>query len=80
VGRPGWGGSTSDTDRARALAALESTYWLTTGAGAMLAPLLIATTSVRTALIVVGAALPLSVAITKLVPMTVATAARPAAA
>ena len=70
---------TSDVHRGRAFAALESTYWLTTGAGAMLAPLLIATTSIRTALVVVGAALPVSVAVTKLVPTTVATAARPAA-
>jgi predicted MFS family arabinose efflux permease len=71
---------TSDTHRARAFAALESTYWLTTGAGAMLAPLLIATTSARTALLVAGAALPVAIALTRLVPLKVATAARPAAA
>ena len=51
---------TRDEHRARAFAALESTYWLTTGAGAMLAPLLIHTTGVRGALLIAGAGLPLT--------------------
>ena len=66
--------------RARAFALLESSYWLTTGAGAMLAPLVIALTSPRGALVVAGVALPLAAVLTKLVPLRVATAARPAAA
>ncbi|RKQ91107.1 putative MFS family arabinose efflux permease [Solirubrobacter pauli] len=71
---------THDGVRARAFALLESTYWLTTGAGAMLAPLVIALTSPRGALVVAGAALPLAALLTRLVPLRVATAARPAAA
>jgi len=70
---------TRDEHRARAFAALESTYWLTTGAGAMLAPLLIHTTGVRGALLIAGAGLPLTLLLTRLVPLKVATAVRPAA-
>jgi hypothetical protein len=44
--------------RARAFGVVESTYWLTTGAGAMLAPPLVAFAGPRTALALVGAALP----------------------
>ncbi|MDA0184686.1 MFS transporter [Solirubrobacter phytolaccae] len=71
---------THDAVRARTFARLESSYWLTTGAGAMLAPLVIALTSPRGALVIAGAALPLAALLTKLVPLRVATAARPAAA
>jgi MFS family permease len=44
--------------RARAFGVVESTYWLTTGAGAMLAPPLVALVGARAALALVGAALP----------------------
>jgi hypothetical protein len=47
-----------DSVRARAFGVVESSYWLTTGAGAMLAPAVIALTSPRAALAIVGAALP----------------------
>lgn len=47
-----------DGVRARAFAVVESSYWLTTGAGAMLAPALVALVGPRTALALVGAALP----------------------
>ena len=47
-----------DRVRARAFAVVESSYWLTTGAGAMLAPLVVAAAGLRGALIIVGAALP----------------------
>ncbi len=47
--------------RARAFGVVESTYWLTTGAGAMLAPPLVALAGPRTALALVGAALPATV-------------------
>ena len=50
-----------DRVRARAFAVIESSYWLTTGAGAMLAPAIIAVTSPRAALAIVGAALPILV-------------------
>ena len=50
-----------DRVRARAFAVVESSYWLTTGAGAMLAPLVIALAGPRGALAIVGAALPLLV-------------------
>ena len=50
-----------DGVRARAFAVVESSYWLTTGAGAMLAPLVVAVAGPRGALVVVGAALPLIV-------------------
>ncbi|MDA0173099.1 MFS transporter [Solirubrobacter taibaiensis] len=70
---------THDQHRARAFAALESTYWLTTGAGAMLAPLLIHLAGPRGALIIAGAGLPLTLLLTRLVPLKVATAVRPAA-
>jgi predicted MFS family arabinose efflux permease len=51
----------ADAVRARAFAVVESSYWLTTGAGAMLAPPLIALAGPRAALALVGAALPLIV-------------------
>jgi MFS family permease len=62
-----------DGVRARAFAVLESSYWLTTGAGAMLAPVLIALAGPRGALALAGAALPALVlargaALTRLVP------------
>jgi MFS family permease len=44
--------------RARAFGVVESTYWLTTGAGAMLAPAIVALAGPRAALALVGAALP----------------------
>lgn len=47
-----------DGVRARVFAVTESSYWLTTGAGAMLAPALIALAGTRAALAIVGAALP----------------------
>jgi MFS family permease len=50
-----------DSVRARAFAVVESSYWLTTGLGAMLAPLIVALAGPRGALAVVGAALPLVV-------------------
>ena len=74
---------THDSARARAFAVVESSYWLTTGAGAMLAPALIALAGVRGALALVGAVLPLLMlsrwaALSRLAPG--ATGARPAAA
>ena len=45
--------------RARAFAVVESSYWLTTGLGAMLAPLVVHVAGPRGALAVVGAVLPL---------------------
>jgi hypothetical protein len=50
-----------DSVRARAFAVVESSYWLTTGLGAMLAPLVVALAGPRGALAVVGAGLPLVV-------------------
>jgi MFS family permease len=50
-----------DRVRARAFAVVESSYWLTTGAGAMLAPLVVAVAGPRGALVVVGAVLPVIV-------------------
>jgi MFS family permease len=47
-----------DSVRGRAFAVVESSYWLTTGAGAMLAPLLIAVAGPRGALAITGIALP----------------------
>jgi predicted MFS family arabinose efflux permease len=47
-----------DGVRARAFAVVESSYWLTTGTGAMLAPLLIAAVGLRGALVLTGSALP----------------------
>jgi hypothetical protein len=51
----------ADRVRARAFGVVESTYWLTTGAGAMLAPPLVALVGARTALALVAAALPVVV-------------------
>ncbi len=71
-----------DRVRARAFGVVESSYWLTTGAGAMVAPAIVALAGPRAALALVGSALPLIVltryaALSRLAP--VATAARPAA-
>lgn len=73
----------ADGVRARAFGVVESAYWLTTGAGAMLAPLVIELAGPRGALALVGAVLPLLMlsrwaALTRLAPG--ATAARRAAA
>ena len=46
----------------RAFAVVESSYWITTGLGAILAPLLVHLVGLRDALLVVGACLPLLVA------------------
>jgi MFS family permease len=72
-----------DRVRARAFGVLESAYWLTTGAGAILAPAVVALAGPRGALALVGAALPALVvaragALRRLAPG--ATAARPATA
>ncbi len=48
----------SDAVLARAFGVVEGTYWLTTGLGSLLAPLLVALAGVRGALLVVGATLP----------------------
>src|SRR4051794_8963152 len=74
-----------DRVRARAFAVLESSYWLTTGLGAMLAPAVVALAGPRGALLIVGAALPLIViargaSLTRLSRARVATVARPVAA
>jgi MFS family permease len=72
-----------DRVRARAFGVVESAYWLTTGAGAMLAPAVVALAGPRGALVLVGAALPVLV-LTRLNALrrlaTGATAGRPAAA
>jgi hypothetical protein len=47
----------SDRVLARTFAALESSYWLATGAGALLAPLLVGLLGARGALVAVGGAL-----------------------
>jgi len=72
-----------DDVRARAFGVVESSYWLTTGAGAMLAPAIVALAGPRGALALVGVALPVIVlargaALRRLAP--VATGGRPAAA
>ena len=72
-----------DGVRARAFGVIESSYWLTTGAGALLAPAIVALAGPRGALLVVGAALPIIVltrgaALRRLAPA--ATGGRPAAA
>src|SRR4051794_27850881 len=74
-----------DAVRARAFAVVESSYWLTTGLGAMLAPAVVALAGPRGALLIVGAALPLIViargaSLTRLSRARVATVARPVAA
>ncbi len=48
----------ADHLRARAFGVVESSYWLTTGTGAMLAPAVVAIAGPRAALALVGAALP----------------------
>jgi MFS family permease len=50
-----------DAVLARAFGVVEGTYWLTTGLGSLLAPALVAAVGLRTALLVVGAALPVAV-------------------
>ena len=72
-----------DDVRARAFGVVESSYWLTTGAGAMLAPAVVALAGPRGALALVGAALPVIVlarggALRRLAPA--ATGGRPAMA
>ena len=72
-----------DGVRARAFGVIESSYWLTTGAGALLAPAIVALAGPRGALLVVGAVLPIIVltrgaALRRLAPA--ATGGRPAAA
>jgi MFS family permease len=54
---------TSDEVLGRAFAVLESSYWLTTGLGAMLAPAVIAVLGARGAVAAIGACLPLAVAL-----------------
>jgi Major Facilitator Superfamily len=70
----------ADAVRARAFAVVESSYWLTTGAGAMLAPPVVALAGPRGALAIVGAALPLVVLArwAALAGLTAAPAAPPA--
>jgi MFS family permease len=48
----------SDAVLARAFGVVEGTYWLTTGLGSLLAPALVAAAGLRTALLIVGGALP----------------------
>ena len=48
----------SDAVLARAFGVVEGTYWLTTGIGSLLAPLLVVTLGLRSALVVVGVMLP----------------------
>ena len=48
----------SDAVLARAFGVVEATYWLTTGLGSLLAPLLVVLTGLRTTLLIVGATLP----------------------
>src|SRR4029078_12805916 len=50
-----------DDVRARAFGVVESSYWLTTGAGAMLAPAIVALAGPRGALTLVAAAPPVAV-------------------
>jgi MFS family permease len=54
---------TSDEVLGRAFAVVETTYWLTTGLGAMLAPAVIAVLGARGAVAAIGACLPLGVAL-----------------
>jgi MFS family permease len=51
----------SDAVLARAFGVVEGTYWLTTGLGSLLAPVLVLTLGLRGTLLAVGAALPLLV-------------------
>jgi MFS family permease len=51
----------SDAVLARAFGVVEGTYWLTTGLGSLLAPVLVLTLDLRGALLVVGITLPLLV-------------------
>jgi predicted MFS family arabinose efflux permease len=52
---------TAEDVLARAFAVVESSYWFTTGIGAILAPAIVALLGVRGALLAVGACLPLTV-------------------
>jgi MFS family permease len=54
---------TSDEVLGRAFAVVETSYWLTTGLGAMLAPAVIAVLGERGAIAAIGACLPLAVAL-----------------
>ena len=51
----------SDAVLARAFGVVEGTYWLTTGLGSLLAPVLVAVLGLRGALVVIGVTLPLLV-------------------
>jgi hypothetical protein len=51
----------SDAVLARAFGVVEGTYWLTTGLGSLLAPALVAAAGLRSALLIVGATLPILV-------------------
>src|SRR4051794_32900041 len=53
----------SDEVLGRAFAVVESTYWLATGLGAMVAPAVVGALGLHSALVVVGACLPLAVAV-----------------
>jgi hypothetical protein len=53
--------ASSDEVLGRVFAVVETTYWLTTGVGAMLAPLVIALLGPRGAVLAIGACLPLAV-------------------
>jgi MFS family permease len=54
---------TSDDLLGRAFAALESSYWITTGLGAIIAPALVGLLGIRGALVAIGCCLPLIVAL-----------------
>lgn len=54
---------TADDLLARVFAVVESSYWLTTGIGAMVAPALVSVLGARGALVLIGALLPLLVAL-----------------
>jgi MFS family permease len=54
---------TSDEVLGRAFAVVETTYWLTTGLGAMLAPAVIGLLGPRSAVVAIGTCLPLGVAL-----------------
>jgi len=54
---------TSDDVLGRAFAVVESSYWLTTGAGAMAAPVIVGLLGVRGALVAIGLCLPVVVAL-----------------
>jgi hypothetical protein len=55
--------ATPDDVLGRVFAVVETTYWVATGVGAMLAPLLVALLGARGAVLAIGACLPLAVAL-----------------